>query len=429
MGVLDNIQIFISYRRKGGAALAGRISDRLSPKYRVFFDMETMHSGRFNKQIIQAVEQCDDIILILPPDALDRCVNEDDWVRREIALGLQHGKNIIPVMMEGFEYPETLPPEISDIRNMESVKDNAEYFDSVIDRIESFLHCKRTFKEPDPFTVGSIVGDNYQITCELGKGGSAVVYLAQDIKMDMMVAIKRIRKENFLNFASAKENILREFHIQKMCKHNGIANVRGFFEYNDEFAIVMDYIPGTALDQLLRAEGQIKESDVLQWGIQICTTLQYLHSMEKPLYLCDIKPANIIIQDSGEAVLIDFGVSQQDTPVSLADTTVLGTNGYATPELYSRNVDARTDIYSLEQTLHHALTGHSPLDPPYDTLPVRHFRPELSKLTEQIIDKCISRNPDNRYPSAADLQADLNVALVKLSKKPWYRRILHKTAK
>lgn len=137
---MEKYQIFISYRRDGGDALAGRLADRFNALgYKVFYDVESMRSGTFNTQILEAITQCNDVLLVLPPNALDRCVNKDDWVRQEVAFALKHNKNIIPIIMRGFEFPATLPVDIDNVRNMEGVTASSEYFDAVIERIKSLL--------------------------------------------------------------------------------------------------------------------------------------------------------------------------------------------------------------------------------------------------------------------------------------------------
>lgn len=137
---MNQYQIFISYRRDGGDALAGRLADRFNALgYNVFYDVESMRSGTFNTQILDAIAQCDDVLLVLPPNSLDRCANADDWVRQELAFALKHNKNIIPIMMRGFEFPKKLPVDIDIIRNMEGVTASNEYFDAVIQRIQSLL--------------------------------------------------------------------------------------------------------------------------------------------------------------------------------------------------------------------------------------------------------------------------------------------------
>lgn len=151
---MDNYQIFVSYRRDGGDALAGRLADRLKAMgYSVFYDVESMRSGTFNTQILQAISQCSDFLLVLPPRALDRCSDPNDWVRREVAYALQCNKNIIPVMMRGFEFPEYLPEDIAKLRSIEGITASSEYFDAVIKRIISFL--KSSGCKPDDGTADS----------------------------------------------------------------------------------------------------------------------------------------------------------------------------------------------------------------------------------------------------------------------------------
>ena len=135
-----NYQVFISYRREGGESLAALLHERLSRMgYRVFYDVESLHSGRFNEQLLTVIENCTDLLVVLPPHALDRCVSKEDWVRREIVHALTHEKNVIPVMMRNFSFPENLPAELQDLPNREGISANMEYFDAVIRRIDRLL--------------------------------------------------------------------------------------------------------------------------------------------------------------------------------------------------------------------------------------------------------------------------------------------------
>ena len=129
-------QIFISYRRYGGEALAYLINSKLSSSgYSVFYDIESLSSGKFNTKILEIMDTCNDVIVILPPNALDRCVNEDDWLRLEITYALKKGKNLVPVMMNGFSWPDNMPEEIQDLKNYNGVFVAFDFFDGVISRI------------------------------------------------------------------------------------------------------------------------------------------------------------------------------------------------------------------------------------------------------------------------------------------------------
>ena len=148
-------QIFISYRRDGGDAMAGRLADRFGALgYKVFYDVDSMRSGTFNTQILDAIAQCDDVLLVLPPNALDRCVNANDWVRQELAFALEHNKNIIPIIMRGFSFPQSLPADIDNVRNMEGVTATSEYFDAVVQRIESLLNSRKVIADAQATKTG-----------------------------------------------------------------------------------------------------------------------------------------------------------------------------------------------------------------------------------------------------------------------------------
>ncbi len=129
-------QIFISYRRDGGDTTAKLICETLKNRgYTVFYDFDTLKGGYFDERILDAIRDCNDVVLVLPPHALDRCVNEDDWVRREISFALSHGKRIIPIMMKGFSFPKSLPADIEEITRYNGVLFYMEYFDAAIDKI------------------------------------------------------------------------------------------------------------------------------------------------------------------------------------------------------------------------------------------------------------------------------------------------------
>lgn len=135
--------VFISYRRDGGDTLSQLIYDRLTHRgYRVFLDIESLNAGKFNEKLLEVIEECKDMIIVLPQNGLDRCHNEGDWLYRELEHGIKHGKNIVPVLMKGFEWPENIPEAIAEIKNYNGIVDNKEYFDAVIDRLTTLLTSK-----------------------------------------------------------------------------------------------------------------------------------------------------------------------------------------------------------------------------------------------------------------------------------------------
>ena len=141
-------EIFISYRRDGGDTLAQLIYDRLTARgYKVFLDIESLRSGKFNEKLLNVIEECKDLIVILPPGALERCSNEGDWLYLELSYAMKNRKNIIPVMMKGFEWPETFPEGLEGLQNYNGIHDSKDYFDAVIDKIVSLLQSRQTLFE------------------------------------------------------------------------------------------------------------------------------------------------------------------------------------------------------------------------------------------------------------------------------------------
>ena len=150
----DLKDVFLSYRREGADSLAQLLYTRLTNDgYRVFLDVESLRSGKFNEKLYLQIESCKDFVLILPPHGLDRCENSDDWVRLEIEHAIKNKKNIIPVMMRGFEFPDTLPQSISQLPKFNSISANMEYFDAVIEKLESMFTTTLDDKSKYPIYI------------------------------------------------------------------------------------------------------------------------------------------------------------------------------------------------------------------------------------------------------------------------------------
>ncbi len=142
-------QIFISYRREGGDVTAKLICEALKNlNYTVFYDFDSISGGYFDSRILDAIKGCDDFVLVLPPHSLDRCVNEDDWVRQEIRHALLHKKNIVPILLPGFEFPKNMPSDIAEITRFNGVHFVMAYFEGVIDAVVDRFTTKPVRKIP-----------------------------------------------------------------------------------------------------------------------------------------------------------------------------------------------------------------------------------------------------------------------------------------
>lgn len=135
--------VFVSYRRTSFES-ANLIAEKLrSMGYSVFFDVESLRSGKFNEQLFDVIEECTDFVIVLPQNALDRCVDENDWVRKEVVHAIKSKKNIIPVMLKGFEWPSPMPAGMDDLSNYQAITaGEREYFDMSMKRLAGYFKSK-----------------------------------------------------------------------------------------------------------------------------------------------------------------------------------------------------------------------------------------------------------------------------------------------
>lgn len=253
--------------------------------------------------------------------------------------------------------------------------------------------------------IGSLVDGKYKILNEVGRGGMSIVYLAMNEKANKQWAIKEVRKDGVQDFEVVKQGLIVETDMLKRLRHPSLPSIVDVIEDNDTFLIVMDYIEGNPLSKALEEYGAQPQEMVIEWAKQLCDVLGYLHSQSPPIIYRDMKPANVMLKPDGNITLIDFGTAREFKEKNLADTTCLGTVGYAAPEQFGGmgQTDARTDIYCLGATLYHLVTGMNPCEPPYEIRPIRQINPALSGGLERIIQKCTQRNPEDRYQSCAEL--------------------------
>lgn len=253
--------------------------------------------------------------------------------------------------------------------------------------------------------IGSLVDGKYKILNKIGQGGMSIVYLAMNERANKQWAIKEVRKDGVQNFQVVKQGVVAETEMLKKLNHPNLPSIVDVIDGEGTLLIVMDYIEGQHLESVVTEYGAQSQEDVLQWAKQLCDVLAYLHSRKPPIIYRDMKPSNIMLKPDGKVMLIDFGIAREFKENSRADTTCLGTQGYAAPEQYGGRgqTDARTDIYCLGATLYHLLTGHNPSEPPYALYPIRYWNPRLSSGLEKIILKCTQKNPHDRYQNCGEL--------------------------
>ena len=278
--------------------------------------------------------------------------------------------------------------------------------------------------------IGSLLDGKYKILNKIGQGGMSVVYLAMNEKANKQWAIKEMRKEKNKNYEIMKQSLITETNLLKELKHPYLPSIADIIENDDTIIIVMDYVEGRPLSDILSEEGVIEEDKVADYAIQLCDVLDYLHSQNPPIIYRDLKPANIMLRPDGKITLIDFGTARKYNYDSVSDTTCLGTIGYAAPEQFAgetlRQTDARTDIYNLGATMYHLLTGVNPSEPPYELYPIRRWDESLSNGLEKIILRATRKDPDKRFNNCKEMSyalqhfRDLDDSYIATQKKKIY---------
>ena len=196
--------------------------------------------------------------------------------------------------------------------------------------------------------IGSVIDGKYEILTEIGHGGMSVVYLAMDTHLNKQWAVKEIKKRGKAKTDEIVVNsLLAEANLMKRLDHPSLPRIVDIIDNGITIYVVMDYIEGESLDKILGEFGAQPEELVIGWAKQLCDALSYLHSQKPPIIYRDMKPANVMLKPEGNIKIIDFGIAREYKEQNLSDTTVLGTKGYAPPEQYNGQTDARSDIYAL----------------------------------------------------------------------------------
>lgn len=257
---------------------------------------------------------------------------------------------------------------------------------------------------------GTVLDGKYEIWKEVGRGGMSIVYLARDNRLNKQWAVKEIKNDGSKSTRTLLKGLEREANILKNVDHPVLPRIVDIINQEGVIYVVMDFIEGETISDRLKKEGAQPQELVIEWGLQLASALDYLHNMNPPVIYRDMKPSNVMIKPEGGVKLIDFGTAKEYDVENNADTTALGTRGYAAPEQFGDskgrgiyNTDERTDIYNLGATLYHIVTGMNPCEPPYEIRPIREWNPSLSSGLEKILLKCTQADPKDRYQNCSEL--------------------------
>ncbi len=255
----------------------------------------------------------------------------------------------------------------------------------------------------------------YRIERLVASGGMGAVYRALDTRFNRPCAVKEMLDE----FHSEEERnqsvewFAREATLLLDLNHPYIPRVRDFFVEQGRHYLVMDFIEGRTMGEVVDREGNvaglngargISEARARSWAQQLCNVLTYLHRQTPPIIFRDLKPANIMVTEQDEIRLIDFGIAR--TFQAQNQSTIIMTPGYAPPEQVQGMAEPRSDLYALGATLHNVLTRHDARNnkPLFVFPPVRSLRPDVSPELDQLIQKAVALILDQRWLNAAEME-------------------------
>jgi len=269
-------------------------------------------------------------------------------------------------------------------------------------------------------TPGTIIDNRYEIKKLIKSGGMGAIYQAIDKRFSNKCAVKEMvinesaHDANYLAYRFQEEaKMLRTLH------HPNLPRVIDYFIEKGTYYLVMDFVEGQDLDEILRKYGKpgLPEEKVVRWAIDLLDVLSYLHRNDPPVIYRDLKPANIMIQkNNNQVMLVDFGIARSIMPENINTMTSIGTPHYSSPEQFDGKVVPQSDLFSLGATMHHLLTGKIPA--PCMFKPVRQLNPEVSVELEIILEKALALEVEDRYTNAIEMKQCLIQYLNQTKKLP-----------
>ena len=277
-------------------------------------------------------------------------------------------------------------------------------------------HLQNSDITTDSDICGRIIKCRYRIQSLLGAGASGSVYLVNDLESPgekVQWAVKEISPIQLNEDGSddAGELFRRECAVLKSLNHPSIPKLIDSFSWSNRLYMVMEHVQGESAEAMMKKSGMpLDAAQVLSMARELSLILQYLHEqIPAPLIYRDLKPSNIVITEKGKLRLIDFGIARYHASEKIKDTYVYGTPGFSPPEQYGLGqTDRRSDIYALGATLYYLLTREDICQFHFRFPQVTAYNRKVPRPFETLIMKCLSRNPDDRYQSAAELLSGLS---------------------
>ncbi len=264
-----------------------------------------------------------------------------------------------------------------------------------------------------------VLQDRYVLVRPLGQGGMGTVFLAQDKRLSKrFCVVKKLRLDGFDSEDKRKAMSFfeREAMVLSGLKHPNVVAIQDYFEEHGNYYLVMEYVKGNNLQQLLKERGGVfNEKQVIEWAANILDVLHYLHGHSPPVIYRDIKPSNIMLGTMDGIKLVDFGIARPYADNS--ENTHVVSGGYSPPEQYWGAADPRSDIYALGATMYYLLTGKEPLA--LQTCSTRSRNTLISEHMDKVIQKATAQDVWLRYQTAGEMrQALMDVPSQQLRQRP-----------
>jgi predicted ATPase/DNA-binding SARP family transcriptional activator len=256
--------------------------------------------------------------------------------------------------------------------------------------------------------------DQYKVKRLLGVGRFTTVYRAYDPNSEGDVVLVIASPEALEQFDWFSKGFKRAAEFAAKATHSAIPEVYDYVETAEQAYIVVEYIPGKDLEFILEEQdGFLPEKDVVEWVIQVCDALSYMHRQRpEPLIFRDIKPSNVMVDPLGRVCLVWF--YQMEPYHAGREQAAGGIEGYSPPEQYFGYTDARSDVYAVGATLHHLLTCRDPREETpfsFHDAPPRSLNPAISEELEAVILRAVEHNPEDRYQGVQELKTALLACL------------------
>ena len=252
----------------------------------------------------------------------------------------------------------------------------------------------------------------YKVASILGQGGMGAVYLVEDQRLfDKKLALKELL--DILPDPAARAQALQQFQqeakLLAYLSHPNLPHISDYFNESGRQYLVMEYVDGQTLEAILqKTSGFLPEAQAVEWAIQVCDALEYLHGETPPIIFRDLKPANIMLDKSKRIKLIDFGIARLFRPGKTKDTQAMGTPGYAAPEQSGTGQsDVRSDVYALGATLHYLLTKRDPASQPFVFPLCKALNSSASVQLDGFIAKATASDPLKRYQAMGEARSAL----------------------